>query len=117
MKPALPADNLPADICRLLCYLGLTPNYTGFFYCAYALHLVRQDPQRLCLIYKWLYLDVAKHYRTTPAAVERNIRLSIARIWHTQPERLSALSAVPLTRRPSNARFLSILYAHFAFSS
>ena len=109
-------EDLSAEIYDLLYQLGLTANYTGFFHIAYAVYLVLGTPQRLCLVTKWLYPDVAGHYRTSSAAVERNIRTAVARIWTDAPARLIQISCVPLTSRPTNARFLGILAAHLSRS-
>ena len=107
-------EDLPAEIYDLLYQLGLTANYIGFFHIAYAIYLALESPQRLCLVTKWLYPDVAAHYRTSSAAVERNIRTSVSRIWREAPSRLIQISCVPLTSRPTNARFLAILASHLS---
>lgn len=108
------SDNLPTEICDVLYQLGLTANYTGFFHTAYAAQLALQSPQRLCLVTKWLYPDVAAHYNTTPAAVERNIRASVFRIWNEASPQLNKLSCVPLSERPTSARFLAILVSYLS---
>ena len=59
-------DNLPVEIYDALYQLGLTANYTGFFHIAYAVHLAVQSPQRLRLVTKWLYPDVAAYYTPRP---------------------------------------------------
>ncbi|MCE2603975.1 sporulation initiation factor Spo0A C-terminal domain-containing protein, partial [Pseudomonas aeruginosa] len=59
---------------ELLCCLGITANYTGFYYTSYAVYLAMEDMECLSLVTKYLYPEVAKHYHTTPACVERNIR-------------------------------------------
>lgn len=107
-------DDFPVEIYDLLYQLGLTANYTGFFYIAYSVHLAVQSPQRLCLVTKWLYPDVAIHYKTTPAAVERNIRASVSRIWNENPTQLLQLSCVPLPNKPTNARFLAIVVSYLS---
>ena len=58
----------------MLCRLGATANYRGFSYTAYAVLLCVQQQDRLLLVTKWLYPDVAKRYGTNWKAVERNIR-------------------------------------------
>ena len=118
-------DNLPVEIYDALYQLGLTANYTGFFHIAYAVHLAVQSPQRLRLVTKWLYPDVAAYYNTTqyiavaandttPAAVERNIRLSVARVWSETPDLLMKLSHTPLSEKPSNAKFLALLVSQLS---
>ena len=48
------------DIYDLLYRLGATANYTGFFHMAYAVWLCVEQPDRLLLVTKWLYPEVAK---------------------------------------------------------
>ena len=62
------------DAYHLLHRLGATANYTGFSYLVRALQLCAEEPERLLLVTKWLYPDVAKQYGTNWKAVERNIR-------------------------------------------
>ena len=81
------------EIYELLYRLGVTANYTGFFYTAYAVQLCAEHPDRLMLVTKWVYPDVAKRYRTNWKAVERNIRTA-GRI---------------LEHKPCNAQLLAIL--------
>lgn len=89
--------------------LGATANYIGFFHTAYAIWLCAQDQERLQLVTKWLYPDVAEHYKTNWKAVERNIRSMIAIAWDTNPERLNEYAGFRLIRRPRPAQFLSIM--------
>ena len=44
----------------LLYSLGITANYTGFFQLAYAVKLCAEQPERLLLVTKCVYPDVAK---------------------------------------------------------
>ena len=46
------------EIYELLYRLGVTANYTGFFYTAYAVQLCAEHPDRLMLVTKWVYPDV-----------------------------------------------------------
>ena len=89
--------------------LGITANYIGFFYTSYAVWLCSQRPERLLLVTKWLYPDVAAHYKTNWRAVERDIRTVVAVIWRTNPQLLSELAGCDLPEKPSTSQFLSIL--------
>lgn len=89
--------------------LGATANYVGFFYTARAIWLCAQEPDRLLLVTKWLYPDVAEHYKTNWKAVERSIRTVITVAWTTNPERLSQLAGYGLTQKPRPAQFLAIM--------
>lgn len=99
------------EIYDLLYSLGVTANYTGFFHTSYAVLLCVEQRERLLLVTKHLYPEVAKHYKTTPGAVERNIRAVISMIWQNSPASLSKLAGKPLLLKPRPAQFLSILSA------
>ena len=62
------------DAYHLLYRLGAAANYTGFSYLVRALQLCAEEPERLLLVTKWLYPDVAKQYGTNWKAVERDIQ-------------------------------------------
>lgn len=59
---------------HLLYSLGVTANYTGFSYTVSAVELTAQDYDRLLMVTKWLYPEVASQFHTTMSCVERNIR-------------------------------------------
>ena len=91
----------------MLCRLGATANYRGFSYTAYAVLLCVQQQDRLLLVTKWLYPDVAKRYGTNWKAVERNIRTVITVVWEQNRAMLEGLARRPLLQRPCAAQFLS----------
>ena len=93
----------------LLHKLGITANQRGYFYTAYAVVLIEKQPERLLLVTKWLYPDIAKQYKTTWQCVERNIRTVIAMAWERHPEMFSNLAGYTLDRRPSVGHFLGLL--------
>ena len=72
---------------NLLYHLGITANYTGFRYIAYAVALCVTQPERLQLVTKRVYPEVAKQYGTNWKAVERNIR-AVNRREHLPPAAL-----------------------------
>ena len=94
---------------HLLYSLGITEQYTGFFQTVYAVQLSIGDIDRLQLVTKLIYPDVAGRYGTTWTAVERNIRTIISIAWDTDPLLLSELAGFPLRRKPTNTNFLAIL--------
>ena len=98
----------------LLYRLGAAATHTGFFHTAYAVRLAAEQPERLLLVTKWLYPDVAKHYGTNWRAVERNIRTTIQEIWKRCPETLSDMAGYPMTQAPRPAEFISILARHIS---
>lgn len=97
----------------LLQSLGITPRYTGFFQLCYAVNLVIVEPERLLLITKWLYPDVAKQHQTSWKAVERNIRTITAIAWETNPTLIEEIACHPLSQRPRNSEFLAMLAMYF----
>jgi len=98
-----------AEIYDLLYHLGLTANSVMFFHTAYAVWLGVQQPDRLLLVTKWLYPEVAKHYRTTPAAVERSIRRAANTVYTLSVSLLAERIGYTPTQRPRTAQFLSLL--------
>lgn len=89
--------------------LGITANYIGFFHTSYAVWLCSQQPERLLLVTKWLYPEVAAHYGTNWRTVERDIRTVVTVAWNSNPWLLSELAGYHLTEMPKTAQFLSIL--------
>lgn len=98
-----------SEIYDLLYRLGLTANYTGFFHLAYAVRLCATEQDRLLLVTKWVYPEVARQYRTSWKAVERNIRTAGAVIWKQNRGLLEKLARHPLMEKPRNTRLLAIL--------
>ena len=94
---------------HLLHRLGITANYGGYFYTAYAVCLAEQQPDRLLLVTKWLYPDIARQYATTWQCVERNIRTVITLAWERNPQLLAVLAGYPLKHKPSVGEFVSFL--------
>lgn len=97
------------DIYNLLYQLGITANYTGFFHTACAVSMCMEQPDRLLLVTKWLYPEVAKQYHTNWKTVERNIRTVNRIIWQKNRPLLEELAHRQLEQKPRNAQLLSIL--------
>lgn len=100
--------------CNILSFLGVTSNYTGFYQTAYAITLAVHDPEKLQMLGKQLYPDVAERYNTGPFCVERNIRMIRTLCWEKSPHLMVQIAGHPLARRPGNARFLAILAKYIA---
>lgn len=108
------------DIARvydLLYRLGVTANYTGFFHTSHAVYLAVQQRERLLLVTKWLYPEVARHYKTTWQCVERNIRTVSEMAWLRNRPFLEGLAQHSLPNRPTASAFLAILTACIATDS
>lgn len=97
-------------IYNLLYKLGISANYKGFSHTAYAVSLCMEQQERLRLVTKWLYPEVAKKYGTNWKAVERNIRTASATAWKRNRPLLESLAKRPLDRRLCSAEFLAVLF-------
>lgn len=102
-----------SSIQDLLYSLGITAKYTGFFYTSSAVHLALQSPERLLLITKWLYPEVARQYGTTWYNVEKNIRFVAAVAWELRRDKLTDIAKFDLKCKPNNSQFISILVKYF----
>ena len=76
---------------------------------AYAVYLCMIEPERLLLVTKWLYPDVAKQYKTSWRSVERNIRTLGCAIWVQNRVQLERIAHRPLLQKPCNTQLLAIL--------
>lgn len=65
----------------LLLNIGFPQHVYGYNYIIYALELISVNPEILHHITKELYPEVAKHFGSTPARVERAIRTAIQITW------------------------------------
>ena len=93
----------------LLSRLGITANYMGFLYTACAVELCAMQPERLQLVTKWVYSEVASRYQTNWKAVERHIRAASGMAWERNRPLLEELAGRPLPQRPYAAQLLTIL--------
>jgi hypothetical protein len=96
----------------VLTKLGITRNYKGYNYLFYAMQLILNNPDRLLLITKWLYPDVAKHFETTPCSVERNLRAVTQMAWERNPHLLKKIARRELERAPTVSKMLSYLLVY-----
>lgn len=110
-----------AEIQDLLLNIGLSPATFGFQFITYAEQLILTDEKYLHHVTTMLYIDIAKKYNTTPAAVERNIRHSITSAWlHGSLKEIHKLfrnSINPEKGVPTNSQFLARLYFYFINNS
>ena len=101
-----------SPVYALLCSLGVSANYIGFFHSSCAVYLALQNPERMLLVTKWLYPEVAGHYGTSWHCVERNIRTVSKRAWTCNRLLLESLACRPLPHPPSASDFLAILASY-----
>lgn len=104
-------NEIEKRICWLLRELGVNETYKGFYYTVSAVELCLMQPERLLLVTKLVYPDVAKLFHTNWRAVERDIRTISAAIWRRNKDHLEILAHTALTQRPHNAKLLAILTA------
>ena len=102
-------DKKFCDIFDLLLQLGISANYNGFFQTACAVELCRADPERLLLVTKRVYPEVARLCDTSSSAVERNIRMVCGIAWENNRCLLEQLAHKLFPQKPYNAQFLAIL--------
>lgn len=100
---------ITSAIYSILYDLGVSAETTSFFHTAYAIRLATEDPQKLLLVTKWLYPEVARHYHANWHAVERNIRTVVRLAWIRRAKYLEVLAGKPLPNRPTPSQFLTIL--------
>lgn len=102
-------NSMNLKIYDLLYKCGITAKYKGFFYTSYAVMLCIEDMQRLLLVTKRLYPEVAKFYGTSAGCVERNIRTISEHVWLYNREELVRISRQQMTQKPTASQFISIL--------
>lgn len=102
-------DKRFGEACDRLHQLGVTGNYKGCRYTAYAVALCAEEPDLLLLVTKNLYPEVARQYSTTWQAVERDIRTVIGVAWKRNPVLLGEMAGICLWSKPCSAQFLAIV--------
>lgn len=96
-------------VMKMLCRLGITATYHGFFYTAYAVQIARENPLYFLLVTKRLYPEVGKHFGTTAASVERAIRTVAETAWKRNRSFLAQIAQRELHSKPKTSEFISIL--------
>ncbi len=93
----------------LLYPLGVTAQYTGYYYTVCAVELATADPSHLIMVTKDLYPTVAGRFSSTASRVERNLRHMADLAWRTNPKLLETMAGHPLPQRPCASQFIAIL--------
>lgn len=105
------------QIHETLLKIGIPPNLYGYSYILYSIELILENPEYMYRITKGLYIDVAIHFNSSPARVERAIRNAINAAWlRGDYDYISHIfyNCVNSQRGvPSNSLFLSRLYHYF----
>ena len=107
-------DKEMEEIYAVLYDLGITVKYRGFFHAAYAVALALKQPERLIMVTKWLYPEVARRYDSNWNCVERNIRTVANMAWKNNRAYLEQLAHMPLTKKPTTSEFIGILVAYIS---
>ena len=116
MNDCLPVAVNTSEISSLLIRLGAVSNHVGLVQTSYGVYLAIQNPDKLMLVTKWLYPEIAKNFGCTTYAVERNIRTVVNKIWETNPQCLCDLAGGSLVQRPTASNLLTILTFYFRSS-
>lgn len=93
----------------LLCRLGITRNYVGFYITACAVMLAMENEEHLLHVTKRLYPLIAARCSTTPRCVERNLRRMAELVWNTHPDVLRECAGCELHTQPTASAFIAIL--------
>lgn len=107
-------DNRLFVIRKALWDFNIPPTYLGTHYLAYAELLVLEDQNRLTMVTKWLYPEIAAYYHTSWKSVERNIRTVISICWERGAcTRLEQNTGIILLSKPSPTGIIQLLAHYF----
>lgn len=108
-----PGQDKPLDPERLLRLLGVTGKLTGFYYTAYMIEQVQNQPENMVLLTKRLYVQTAKYFSTTPNCVERNLRTLVQSCWAVSNHNLlNLIAGAELKQAPTNSQFIDMMAAY-----
>jgi len=97
------------EVIRILCRLGITANYDGFYQAVYAVDLAVAAPEKLQSVTNFIYPEVAAKYNTAPDNVRKNIAKVCSLAWERNPALLSEIAMYELKKKPGTSEFLAIL--------
>ena len=101
------------EVYDLLLRFGIGKKYQGFQQCAHAVYLSAEEPERLTLVTKWLYPDVARQFGVSWFCVERNLRTITRIAWSNNRELLEKLAGKEIPDVPTSTQFIRILTSYF----
>ncbi len=93
----------------LLSRLGITANYDGFLYTAYAVALAVKNLDKLQSVNNYIYPEVAAGYNTDPDNVRKSIAKARDIAWKKNPGLLSEMAMHKLNKKPGTSEFPAIL--------
>lgn len=105
---------MPVSIENLVRQLGISGKYTGLNYLVYAVKLVLEHPEKLQLITKNLYPEIADHFGCHVPNIERAIRTVSQVAWHRNPLLLREMAGFRLLDRPTCTELIDFIvnYIH-----
>ena len=101
------------EVYALLMRFGVGRKYRGFEQCAHAVYLSAETPERMTLVTKWLYPDVAKQFGVSWHVVEHNLRTVTRIAWEDNRPLLEQLAGEEIPKIPSSSKFVRILAYYF----
>lgn len=95
--------------------LGVNMSTQGYGYIAYGVVMSLKDSGCLEHVTKGLYVDIARHFGTSPSCVERDIRTAVESAWRSEDRGLlEEICGGSLPgRRPANRDFFRMLHGYF----
>lgn len=94
---------------NLLCRLGITANYDGFYQTVNAVELAIAAPEKLQSVTNCIYPEVATKYNTSPDNIRKNIAKIRDIAWERNPQLISEMAMHEIKKKPGTAEFLAIL--------
>ena len=92
--------------------LGIGNNYIAQQRVVTAIALALEDEDRLFSVTRKIYALAGERCGCSWAAVERNIRTTVQRVWRINPQGLIKMAGYPLTEPPTASDFIEIV-AHY----
>lgn len=99
-------EQLVESVLRSLCVPG---TFKGLSYLTYAVVETVKDPQRIKLITKDLYREIARQYNTRHTSVERDIRWAVHTSWKHAKKELDQVAGRHLVKCPTNREFIDFV--------
>lgn len=95
--------------------LGVGTSTQGYGYIAYGVALSLKDSGCLEHVTKGLYVDIARHFGTSPSCVERDIRTAVESVWRSEDRGLleEICGGRASGERPANRDFFRMLHGYF----
>ena len=92
--------------------LGIGSNYIAQQRVVTAIALALEDEDRLFSVTRKIYAPAGERCGCSWAAVERNIRTTVQRVWRINPQGLIKMAGYPLAEPPTASDFIEIV-AHY----